>query len=77
MKKILIGFVALIGVLVLVVSMKTVTYPWKMQVNVPPIEPVRVDEDAIAMHLAEAIRFRTISHQDPAANENVAKTTKS
>ena len=69
MKKILIGFVALIGVLVLVVSMKTVTYPWKMQVQVPPIEPLELDEDVMASHLAEAVRFKTISHQDPSDND--------
>ena len=69
MKKILIGFVALIGVLVLVVSMKTVTYPWKMQVQVPPIEPLELDADVMASHLAEAVRFKTISHQDPEDND--------
>jgi carboxypeptidase PM20D1 len=32
-------------------------------------DPVPADLDAAARHLAEAVRFRTVSHQDPAEND--------
>ena len=32
-------------------------------------QPIRVDVERAAAHLGEAVRFRTISHQDPAAND--------
>ncbi len=76
-KKILIGLMGMIGVLILVIAAKTLTNSWKKQIQVQSVVPLELDTEAIAKHLAEAIRFRTVSHQDPAGNENVAKTTKS
>ena len=77
MKKILIGLIGMIGVLILVIAAKTLTNSWKKQIQVQSVVPLELDTKAIAKHLSEAIRFRTVSHQDPADNENVAKTTKS
>ena len=69
MKKKLIGVVAIIGVLILVLVTKTLTYPWKKQGQVDPVAPRKVDADELAVHLAEAVRFRTVSHQDPSQND--------
>ena len=77
MKKILIGLMGMIGVLILVIAAKTLTNSWKKQIQVQSVVPLELDTEAIAKHLAEAIRFRTVSHQDPADNENMAKTAKS
>ena len=61
--------VAIIGVLILVLVTKTLTYPWKKQGQVDPVAPRKVDADELAVHLAEAVRFRTVSHQDPSQND--------
>lgn len=34
------------------------------QVNVKPIQPIAIDEGAVAARLAQAIRFQTVSYQD-------------
>ena len=69
MKTILIMLGVIITLLATVVVIKTLTYPWKNQVQVEPVEPRRVDADTHASHLAEAIRFQTISHQDLADDD--------
>ena len=69
MKKILTGLAAIIAALAAVVAIKTLTYPFREQVLVAVVEPREVASDALASHLAEAVRFRTISHQDPAEND--------
>src|SRR4051794_20299628 len=35
----------------------------------PPVEPTGVDAGVAAAHLAAAVRFRTVSHQDPAQDD--------
>lgn len=36
------------------------------QIDVPPADPIAVNVDEVASRLAEAVRIKTISHQDPA-----------
>jgi carboxypeptidase PM20D1 len=36
------------------------------QIRVEPIKPIEVDEDGVARHLAEALRFQTVSYQEQA-----------
>jgi acetylornithine deacetylase/succinyl-diaminopimelate desuccinylase-like protein len=59
---------ALIGLAVLaitlVVLIRTARFTSK-QLTAKPAEPVGLDRQALATRLAQALRFRTISHQDP------------
>jgi carboxypeptidase PM20D1 len=68
MKKVLLGllvaFVLLVGLLV--VRAGTME---SQQVNPPAIEKIKLDEDALAERLAAAIRFPTVSHEDPKDDE--------
>ena len=59
MKKILIGLIGMISVLILVIAAKTLTYSWKKQVQVPSVVPLELDTEAIAKHLAESIPLPT------------------
>ena len=68
MIKILKGLAAVVALLAFVVVVKTLTFSPKQR-RVAPVEPRKVDADALASHLAEAVRFRTVSHQDPADND--------
>jgi carboxypeptidase PM20D1 len=67
MRKGLLGVLAVIVLVVAVVLFRTFTYgpPQAAEAPVALAPPVRVNVDAAAQHLGEAIRFRTISHQDP------------
>lgn len=67
-RKILIGIAAIIALLGVVVVVKTLTFSSKQR-RVAPVEPPKVDADALASRLAKAVRFRTISHQNPADND--------
>ncbi len=69
MKKLLIGLAAFITVLAAVVVIRTLTYPFGEQVHVIPVEPREINAEAAASHLAEALRFQTVSHQEPADND--------
>jgi len=57
------------GVLLLilfgVVGVKTASFSSK-QVTVDPVDPISIDEDKAAERLAASIRFKTVSHMDPA-----------
>ena len=73
--KIALGLLAVVGALVAVIAIRTATYEppgagngANAQVQLAAAPPV--DLQRAASHLAEAVRFRTISHQDP--NENDA-----
>ncbi|UCC82539.1 MAG: M20 family peptidase, partial [Gemmatimonadota bacterium] len=63
MKKILLfvlaGLVVLVGVLIARTARLTTR-----QIEVEPVTGIEVDEGVVAEHLAGALRFRTISHQD-------------
>jgi carboxypeptidase PM20D1 len=67
MRKGLLGVLAVAVLLVAVVLFRTFTYgpPQAAEAPVALAPPVPVNVDAAAQHLGEAIRFRTISHQDP------------
>lgn len=69
MLKLLIVLATIITVLAVVVIIRTFTYPFQEQVLVAPVERREVDADAAASHLAEAVRFQTISHQKTADND--------
>jgi carboxypeptidase PM20D1 len=57
---------------VVVVKTLTVSAPHVATIDAARLPPaVKVDVDGAARHLGEAVRFRTVSHQDPAADERV------
>jgi carboxypeptidase PM20D1 len=71
MKRLLLGGLALILVLIAVVVVRTLMF------TPPPVSsvqdaPVTMAGDQAARHLAEAIRFRTISRQEPDAGDMAA-----
>ena len=61
--------VALVAVLAFVVGIKTLTYPWRKQLEITPAERTNLDDNVLATHLSEAVRFRTVSHEDPAESD--------
>ena len=65
--KILWGVLAAVALLVLVVLYRTFTFgPGKaVETPVALAAPIPIDAGAAARHLGEAIRFQTVSHQDP------------
>jgi carboxypeptidase PM20D1 len=64
------GGLALLALL-LVMVVKALATPSR-QIQVEPAEGVPVDAQKVAAHLARAITFRTVSHQDPAQNDRAA-----
>jgi carboxypeptidase PM20D1 len=67
-RRTLLGLLGLLVPLALVLAVNTLRQRSR-QLDVPPIEGLSVDEDAVAASLAAAIRARTISsHDDPSAN---------
>ncbi len=64
MKKILLLLLSLILVLVSVVVINTLGFESK-QIVVRPADPATVDGQRVAEELSQALRFRTISHEDP------------
>ena len=66
---ILLGLVAAVAA---VIAVRTVTFRSPAALDSQPVAIAaapEVDLGATAQHLAEAVRFRTISHQDPALND--------
>jgi len=64
-KRILLAIVTLVALLVLAVAVNT----WRQgsrQIDVPPLAPIALDEQAAAESLAAAIRARTVSSRDDA-----------
>jgi carboxypeptidase PM20D1 len=61
-----ISLVLTLGVVLLasVLIINTLRFTSK-QIRIDPIQPVGVDEDIAAQHLAQALRFQTISYQEP------------
>src|SRR5262245_46596759 len=68
LRKLLLAIIWFIVLLVSVLLTNTLRYPHR-QVQVSATEDLKVDEAAIAQRLSQALRFRTISHQDPARIE--------
>jgi carboxypeptidase PM20D1 len=64
LKKTLVALVTLTAVLAAALVVRTLRFPSR-QVAVAPVRLVAVDPDAAAGRLAGAVRFRTISYQDP------------
>ena len=65
-KRLLLGLLALLLVLVLAVVVNT----WRQgsrQIEVAALAPIALDKDAAAQHLSEAIRARTVSSREDAA----------
>jgi carboxypeptidase PM20D1 len=60
---------AVIAAIGLIVVIKTLSYPWRAQVEAIPAKHIDLDQNTLARHLAEAIRFRTVSHEDQAQND--------
>ena len=66
-RKILWGFLAAVVLLVLVVLVRTLSFQAPASVE-PPVAlaaPIPIDLNQAAAHLGQAIRFQTVSHQDP------------
>ena len=70
--KVALGLLGIVGVLAAVIAIRTATYEApgngadaKVQLAAAP----PVDLQRAASHLAEAVRFRTISHQDASEND--------
>lgn len=64
MKKLLAGILFLLVLLAAVLTVRTLRFESR-QVSVEPISVSAVDAGSVAEKLAGALRFRTISHQDP------------
>ena len=65
MKKLSLTLSAILAVLAGVILVRTVTFTSR-QLQVAPAQAMAIDRDGLAKRLAEAIRFKTISFQDPA-----------
>ena len=63
MRRTLGALVAVLLVLLAIVGVRTATLTSR-QIHVPPLRALPVDTVAVARHLAEAVRFRTISTND-------------
>ena len=70
MRRVLVAIAVLLAVLALVVTANTLRFGSR-QIVVAPVAPLTLDA-AGAEHLAGAIRFRTVSHQDPAQVDRAA-----
>lgn len=68
LKRISLFVLAVLLLLAAVVAVNTVRQGSR-QVQVPPAPALAIDADAVADKLAGAIRFRTVSSEDPALNE--------
>lgn len=67
-----IGVVGAVTLLAAVISVRTITYHAPLAAESAPVElasPVPLDLDLAAQHLGDAVRIRTVSHQDPAHND--------
>ncbi len=67
-----IGVVGAVTLLAAVISVRTITYHAPQAAESAQVElasPVPLDLDQVALHLGEAVRIRTVSHQDPAHND--------
>jgi carboxypeptidase PM20D1 len=67
-----IGVIGALALLAALIALRTVTYRAADGPRAASVElaaPVPVDLDLAAQHLAEAVRIRTVSHQDSAQND--------
>ena len=71
-RRVLVALLVVIAALVAVVAYRTATYTPPTGELTTPVDLAaveRIDGTLAAKHLAEAVRFRTISHQDPRDND--------
>jgi len=66
MKKASFTFLGILLVVSGVLVIRTASFTSR-QLHVEPVQVIAIDRDAVARRLAEAIRFQTVSFQDPAA----------
>lgn len=71
MRKVLLGLAAVLGALVVIVLLVTLS-TGSRQIDVDPAPPVAIDVDAAARRLAGALQIETISHEDPAELDTAA-----
>jgi carboxypeptidase PM20D1 len=70
--RIALGLLALLLLLVAIVVVRTLTYKPKAGADLSQVKlaaPITIDNGKAAQHLAEAIRFQTVSHQDKAEDQ--------
>lgn len=70
--KVALALLALVLVLVVIVGVRTMTYKPPAGADLSKVKlaaPVSIDNTKAAEHLAESIRFQTISHQDKAEDQ--------
>ena len=65
MKKFILAFVGVVGLLGAIIVVRTATFPSR-QIHAAPIVPINVERDTIVSRLGEAIRFKTVSYQTAA-----------
>ncbi len=65
MKKLSLALMGILAVLAGIVLVRTARFTSR-QLQVEPVQVIAIDRDAVAKRLAEAIRFQTVSFQDPA-----------
>ncbi len=63
-KKIILVPTLCVGLLVCVLFINTFRFTTE-QIPIEPIQPLGLDESTVAQHLSQAIRFQTISYQEP------------
>jgi carboxypeptidase PM20D1 len=70
-RKILWGVLAVVAILAAVVLYRTFTFGPETAAEAPVAlaPPVPIDVNQAALHLGQAIRFQTVSHQDPKADD--------
>ena len=68
--KILKWFLALLAVLIVVMTVKTLSFQVKPITLQAPLDNSPLDADALAQRLSQGIQFATISHMDPAKKDS-------
>jgi carboxypeptidase PM20D1 len=65
-KRVVLSLAAVLAVLLLVIAVNTLRHGSR-QIEVAPVEPLKLDENAAAQRLAAAVRLRTISFDGQSA----------
>jgi len=68
-KRIAVIILGLIVGLIAFLTVRTIVYPWRRQIEAGTAARIQIDADAVARKLSEAVRFRTISQDEPSAND--------